>query len=78
MEPKIDPKSIIFQVGAPEGLRGRFWKDFGPILEQFWDDSCEGFWTYINARTRCVPSARFFVLVKVVGDIAALLPSFWI
>ena len=38
MEPKIDQKSIIFEVGVPEGPRGRFWKDFGPILELFWDD----------------------------------------
>ena len=38
MEPKIDQKSIIFQVGVPEGPRGRFWKDFGPIWELFWDD----------------------------------------
>ena len=38
MEPKIDQTSIIFQVGDPEGPRGRFWKDFGPILELFWDD----------------------------------------
>ena len=38
MEPNIDQKSIIFQVGAPEGPRGRCWKDFGPILELFWDD----------------------------------------
>ena len=38
MEPKIDKKSIIFEVGVPEGPRGRFWKDFGPILELFWDD----------------------------------------
>ena len=38
MEPKIDNKLIIFQVGAPEGPRGRFWKDFGVFLELFWDD----------------------------------------
>ena len=38
MEPKIDQKSIILEVGVPEGPRGRFWKDFGPILELFWDD----------------------------------------
>ena len=38
MEPKIDQQSIIFQVGVPEGLRGRFWKDFGPSLDLFWDD----------------------------------------
>ena len=38
MEPKIDQKSIIFQVGDPEGPRGRFGKDFGPILELFWYD----------------------------------------
>ena len=38
MEPKIDQKSIIFQVGVPEGPRGRFWKDFGPFWELFWDD----------------------------------------
>ena len=38
MEPKIDQKSIIFLVGVPEGPRGRFWKDFGPIWELFWDE----------------------------------------
>ena len=43
MESKIDQKSIIFQEGVPEGLRGRFWKDFGSILELFWDDFSEVF-----------------------------------
>ena len=38
MELKIDQKSIIFEVGVPEGPRGRFWKDFGSILELCWDD----------------------------------------
>ena len=38
LEPKIDQKLIIFQVGVPEGPRARFWKDFGPILELIWDD----------------------------------------
>ena len=38
MEPKIDQQSIIFQVGVPEGPRGRFWKDFRPFWELFWDD----------------------------------------
>ena len=37
MEPNIDQQLIMFQVGVPEGPRGRFWKDFGPILELFWD-----------------------------------------
>ena len=49
MELKINQKSIIFQVGVPEGPRGRFWKDFCGFwwpggefsedlvpLEQFW------------------------------------------
>ena len=35
MEPTIDQKSIIFQVGVPEGPRGRFWKDFRPFWELF-------------------------------------------
>ena len=38
MEPKIDQKSIIFQAGVPQGPRGRFWKDFRPFWELFWDD----------------------------------------
>ena len=43
MEPKIDQKLFSFQAGVPEGPRGRFWKDFGPILELFWDDFSEVF-----------------------------------
>ena len=34
----MDKKSIIFQVGVPEGPRGRFGKDFRPFWELFWDD----------------------------------------
>ena len=62
MEPNIDQKSIIFQVGVPEGPRGRFWKDFGPILELFWDDFSKVF-------------GRMLVLGLVVFKVLA--SSFW-
>ena len=37
-EPERVHKGTLVQVGVPEGPRARFWKDFGPILELFWDD----------------------------------------
>ena len=63
MEPKIDQKSIIFQVGVPEGPRGRFWKDFGSILELFWDD----FWKVFG---------RISMLGLIVFQVLA--SSFWL
>ena len=74
MEPKIDQKSIIFQVGVPEGPRGRFWKDFGSILELFWDD----FWkvlTYINARSHCVHCVSVHVSAEVCVRYRCMLSS---
>ena len=71
---KIDHFSSRGSRGSQGSILEGFWTNFGAILGWF----LEGFWTYINARTHCVPSACFFVLVEVVGDIAVLLPSFWI
>ena len=71
---KIDHFSSRCSRGSQGSILEGFWTNFGAILGWF----LEGFWTYINARTHCVPSACFFVLVEVVGDIAVLLPSFWI
>ena len=36
MEPKIDQKLVIFQVGVPEGPRGSPGVDFGRIFDDFW------------------------------------------
>ena len=36
LEPKVDQKSIIFQVGVPEGPRGSPGVDFGRIFDQCW------------------------------------------
>ena len=54
MEPKIDKKLVIFQVGVPEGPRGSpgvdlgrslggFLVIFGPILGCFWSLLAKGF-----------------------------------
>ena len=53
MEPKMDQKLIIFQVGVPEGPRGRFWKDFGAISELFWDDFAEVLGVYQCSDSLC-------------------------
>ena len=43
MEPKIDQKSIIFQVGVPEGPRGSPGVDF----ERIFDDFCSYFGMFL-------------------------------
>ena len=78
MEPKIDQKLTLAQVGVPEGPRGRFWKDFGPMLELFWDDFSKVFGRISMLGLIVFKVCCFFVLGEVVGDIAVLLPPSWI
>ena len=62
LEPNIDQKLNMFQVGVPEGPRGRSWKDFGPFWELCWDDFLKLF--------GCI-SMRGLIVFKVLAS------SFW-